>query len=538
MNAPFMLLNTMQSGSNSPLGVLVPQSTASTGANGLTGDAAFATALVQAIFGQSGSSDSHLTNMNVAAMLSNVASVEFAEGKANRDDLLASLFRQWNGTEQLTTEQSELLAPTSLNATLSNMLANLVSAESAEGQRQPGDVLSKWLDGLQNEGSLNEQQDDMSDLLALLELAQVIVQQWQPSGEQMNDTSIKTGSAAADAVTDTMQSDKHGELIRTMQQLVELLNKHPDQPEIVQIVQSFERLLVPLIKEDTRIADRSAQMTQLAQHAGNTIVSEQTTAAVAQALQSNLMKQPVKSAENRSDSQIAFASFMMARGADVKGRLEALAAKAGMQPQIAAVQPINYDTAPESPNESLTNVTDDASEFTLQTNNMNRQAVHNQQPVVQTHFVHADRFAEQMAQAFKTMKAGSSNGLSEVRIMLQPEHLGQVDVKVTMQNGHIVAQFMADTVHGKEMLESQLAQLRSMLHSQGLQVERLEVFQYNPQNSGPFQDSRQRQPQHSGRNHKEESGDFEKTAVDFLTELEQAARSRSTGDDGSINVTV
>ena len=46
-----------------------------------------------------------------------------------------------------------------------------------------------------------------------------------------------------------------------------------------------------------------------------------------------------------------------------------------------------------------------------------------------------------------------------------------------MQDGQLFAQFAADSLAGKQMLESQLPQLRQALLTQGLQVEKLEVTQ-------------------------------------------------------------
>lgn len=55
--------------------------------------------------------------------------------------------------------------------------------------------------------------------------------------------------------------------------------------------------------------------------------------------------------------------------------------------------------------------------------------------------------------------------------------MGQVDVKITMQNGNLIAQFLTEHSGAKDMLEQQMSQLRSALQSQGLQVEKLEVSQ-------------------------------------------------------------
>lgn len=82
-------------------------------------------------------------------------------------------------------------------------------------------------------------------------------------------------------------------------------------------------------------------------------------------------------------------------------------------------------------------------------------------------------------------------GMSEARITLYPEHLGHVDVKITMQGGQLVAQFVTEHAFAKESLEQQMAQLRSALQSQGLQVSKLEVTQNSSLSSHMYHDGHQ-----------------------------------------------
>ncbi|WP_440960194.1 flagellar hook-length control protein FliK [Paenibacillus nitricinens] len=103
------------------------------------------------------------------------------------------------------------------------------------------------------------------------------------------------------------------------------------------------------------------------------------------------------------------------------------------------------------------------------------------------------QFAQEMT-GFITGKLEivQKGGVAEATISLFPENLGQVDVKITMQNGHLVAQFMTEHSGAKDMLEQQMNQLRVALQSQGLQVEKLEVTQNNtPLNSQWGQEGRQ-----------------------------------------------
>ncbi|WP_046228038.1 flagellar hook-length control protein FliK [Paenibacillus dauci] len=78
------------------------------------------------------------------------------------------------------------------------------------------------------------------------------------------------------------------------------------------------------------------------------------------------------------------------------------------------------------------------------------------------------------------------NGVSEAKIILNPEHLGQVDVKITIQDGQLMAQFITEKHGAKDMLEQQMAQLRSALQAQGLQVEKLEVTQSSSMQSDMY----------------------------------------------------
>ncbi|WP_334072982.1 MULTISPECIES: flagellar hook-length control protein FliK [Paenibacillus] len=106
--------------------------------------------------------------------------------------------------------------------------------------------------------------------------------------------------------------------------------------------------------------------------------------------------------------------------------------------------------------------------------------------------VPVEKFGEEMSRFLVSkLEIIQAGGVSEAKISLFPEHLGQVDVKITMQNGQMIAQFMTEHAFAKESLESQMAQLRSALQSQGLQVNKLEVTQNTPLSSHMYQDGRQ-----------------------------------------------
>jgi len=153
--------------------------------------------------------------------------------------------------------------------------------------------------------------------------------------------------------------------------------------------------------------------------------------------------------------------------------------------------------------------------------------------------VPVSRFAELMTgMAVKQFGLTQNNGVSEARITLLPEHLGQVDVKISVHNGQLTAQFVTDNAAAREMLENQLAVLRNSLQSQGLQVEKLEVT-HNPFQSEAFQEQ-QRGRGNSGQSSQEQGrngGGADDSAAAFESELLEKVVMDGLGYGRGINVT-
>ncbi|WP_409273954.1 flagellar hook-length control protein FliK [Neobacillus sp. SCS-31] len=64
---------------------------------------------------------------------------------------------------------------------------------------------------------------------------------------------------------------------------------------------------------------------------------------------------------------------------------------------------------------------------------------------------------------------------TEAIIKLSPEQLGDVEVKVKIQDGQVKAEFLTSTLQGKDLLETQMHALRSALEVQGLQVGKIDI---------------------------------------------------------------
>jgi len=90
------------------------------------------------------------------------------------------------------------------------------------------------------------------------------------------------------------------------------------------------------------------------------------------------------------------------------------------------------------------------------------------------------------------------NGKSEAKIDLKPDFLGSVRMKITTENQMVRVQILTELPVVKEMIESNISQLKTDLQSHGLQIDKLDVSVAND-------------------SHQQDKG-FEKT--DFLSEQE------------------
>lgn len=159
-----------------------------------------------------------------------------------------------------------------------------------------------------------------------------------------------------------------------------------------------------------------------------------------------------------------------------------------------------------------------------------------------TVYVPIQDFAEQMDKFLvKQFLLSHGNGTAEAKISLRPEHLGQVDIRIMIQNGLLTAQFVTENGAARELLENQMSQLRTALQGQGLQVDKMEVvqesssassaslFQHNQSQSGSGQ-------QGGGSNGRGSRGGYDDSAA-FEAELNRTAFLREIGFGSSINVT-
>jgi flagellar hook-length control protein FliK len=93
------------------------------------------------------------------------------------------------------------------------------------------------------------------------------------------------------------------------------------------------------------------------------------------------------------------------------------------------------------------------------------------------------------AQIVEKAKVSINHGNGEMEVSLKPEHLGKLHLKISVENQLVTAKFVAESQQVKEVIETNLNQLRRNLQDTGIQVDQLMVSVGQHNNDGAFQDA-------------------------------------------------
>ncbi|WP_158233770.1 flagellar hook-length control protein FliK [Sporosarcina sp. P3] len=119
---------------------------------------------------------------------------------------------------------------------------------------------------------------------------------------------------------------------------------------------------------------------------------------------------------------------------------------------------------------------------------------------------------------------GQTNGMNRISIKLYPEHLGQVRIELLEVNGVMTARILASTAMAREMLDSQMHQLRHAFNQQNLQVDRIDLSQtlQDPSKSDREQafNKQNQQQKEQATDHNETQEEQQQTFQEFMIELE------------------
>lgn len=83
--------------------------------------------------------------------------------------------------------------------------------------------------------------------------------------------------------------------------------------------------------------------------------------------------------------------------------------------------------------------------------------------------------SQQVEKMLATTRMQFRNGITELTVRLQPEHLGSLTIKLIHNQGEVTARMITQTDIARHLLESQIHQLRLAFHAQNLNVEKIEV---------------------------------------------------------------
>lgn len=137
----------------------------------------------------------------------------------------------------------------------------------------------------------------------------------------------------------------------------------------------------------------------------------------------------------------------------------------------------------------------------------------------------AEMLLKELQNVFKRANFGQTNGTNRISIKLYPEHLGQLRIELLQTNGVLTARILASNALGKEMLESQLHQLRQAFLQQNIQVERIDISQmltetpYEEREHAFNQHFKQQQEQTNEQNHQEDDEEA-MSFSEYMIELE------------------
>ena len=143
---------------------------------------------------------------------------------------------------------------------------------------------------------------------------------------------------------------------------------------------------------------------------------------------------------------------------------------------------------------------------------------------------------QQIVEQAKLLQRGTD---SQMIIKLNPEHLGQLSLKVSVNgNGGVTATFHTDNAQVRAILETTMTQLRQQLDEQGIKVDNVEVHTGLPDGQLAQDQGQQGFYQDQGqqvRSHQTDLQDFEESSENLAAELENSQENQDVVLDSQGN---
>ncbi len=143
---------------------------------------------------------------------------------------------------------------------------------------------------------------------------------------------------------------------------------------------------------------------------------------------------------------------------------------------------------------------------------------------------------QQIVEQAKLLQRGTD---SQMIIKLNPEHLGQLSLKVSVNgNGGVTATFHTDNAKVRAILETTMTQLKQQLDEQGIKVDNVEVHTGLPDGQLPQDQGQQGFYQQQGqqvRSQQADLQDFEESSENLAAELENSQENQDVVLDSQGN---
>lgn len=107
--------------------------------------------------------------------------------------------------------------------------------------------------------------------------------------------------------------------------------------------------------------------------------------------------------------------------------------------------------------------------------NHNMHTVINKEVNVEQNYLNMDKL-DVIKQISAKMKLNGGDTMNEIKMKLTPESLGELTIKVTLERGIISARAIVENPYVKQVMESNMAELKQNLKSQGINFDQIDVF--------------------------------------------------------------
>lgn len=89
----------------------------------------------------------------------------------------------------------------------------------------------------------------------------------------------------------------------------------------------------------------------------------------------------------------------------------------------------------------------------------------------------SEALLKEMQAIINKAQISNAQGITRLTLKLYPENLGTIRIELVQNDGVLTARLLASTAHGRELLDSQVHQLKQAFVQQNIQVERLDIAQ-------------------------------------------------------------